>query len=136
MKTPKQLYHSDRVIYKPELPACPHCGGPLVMYNYLVWDKTVQTLDGVLSIASRPGHCTSPLCPGYHARFLSAEGQQIAPGRVRPGSKPAMHVLATQPEAVVGIPPGHGGRGQGPARAFPKGLTGLSASIRSTRKTR
>jgi hypothetical protein len=49
------------------------------MYNYLVWDKTVQTLDGVLSIASRPGHCTSLLCPGYHARFLSAEGQQIAP---------------------------------------------------------
>jgi hypothetical protein len=49
------------------------------MYNYLVWDKTVQTLDGVFSIASRPGRCAIPTCRGHTARFLSAEGQQIAP---------------------------------------------------------
>jgi len=49
------------------------------MCNYLVWDKTVQTLDGVFSIASRPGHCAIPTCRGHTARFLSAEGQQIAP---------------------------------------------------------
>ncbi len=79
MKTPKELYHSDRFIYKPELPACPCCGGPLVMYNYLAWDKTVQTLDDVFSIASRPGRCAISTCPGHDARFLSAEGQQIAP---------------------------------------------------------
>jgi hypothetical protein len=48
------------------------------MYNYLAWDKTVQTLDSVLSVASRPGHCADPACRGHGARILSAEGQQIA----------------------------------------------------------
>ena len=48
------------------------------MYNYLAWDKTVQTLDRVLSVASRPGHCPAPACPGHSMRLLSAEGQQIA----------------------------------------------------------
>lgn len=49
------------------------------MYNYLAWDKTVQTLDRVLSIASRPGFCADATCPGHRMRLLSAEGQQIAP---------------------------------------------------------
>lgn len=60
------------------------------MYNYLVWDKTVQTLDCILSIASRPGHCADPTCPERDARFLSAEGQQIA----FPGSTYGYDVLA------------------------------------------
>jgi hypothetical protein len=60
------------------------------MYNYLAWDKTVQTLDRVLSIASRPGHCADPRCPEHDARFLSAEGQQIA----LPGSTYGYDVLA------------------------------------------
>ena len=79
MRTSKLLYPDERIIYKPELSACPHCGGPLVMCNYLTWDKTVQTLDSVLSIASRPGLCADPTCPGHHMRLLSAEGQQITP---------------------------------------------------------
>jgi hypothetical protein len=90
MRTPKELYPSERIIYKPELPACPHCEGPLVMYNYLAWDKTVQTLDRVLSIASRPGHCANPTCPGSDVRLLSAEGQQIA----LPGSTYGYDVVA------------------------------------------
>ena len=89
MRTPKELHPSERIIYKPELPACSHCGGPLVLYNYLAWDKTVQTLDRVLSIASRPGHCADPTCPEHDARFLSAEGQQIA----LPGSTYGYDVL-------------------------------------------
>ena len=79
MRTPKQLYPDERIIYKPELSACPHCGGRLMMCNYLTWDKTVQTLDSVLSIGSRPGFCADPACPGHHMRLQSAEGQQIAP---------------------------------------------------------
>ena len=90
MRTPKELYPSDRIIYKPELSACPHCEGPLLMYDYLAWDKTVQTLDHVLSIASRPGHCANPTCSGHDARFLSAEGQQIA----LPGSTYGYDVVA------------------------------------------
>ena len=49
------------------------------MCDYLAWDKTVQTLDAVLSIASRPALCADHLCSGQGMRFLSAEGQQIAP---------------------------------------------------------
>jgi hypothetical protein len=47
--------------------------------NYLKWDKIVQTLDQVLSIASRPGHCPHPECPGHALRLVSAQGQGIAP---------------------------------------------------------
>jgi len=60
------------------------------MYNYRAWDKTVQTLDRVLSIASRPGHCADPTCPEHDTRFLSAEGQQIA----LPGSTYGYDVVA------------------------------------------
>jgi hypothetical protein len=52
------------------------------MSNYLVWDKTVQTLDGVLSVASRPGPCPHAKCAGSRLHLLSAEAQGIA----RPGS--------------------------------------------------
>jgi hypothetical protein len=79
MRTPKVLYPDERIIYKPELSTCPHCEGPLLMCDYLTWDKTVQTLDAVLSIASRPAFCADPLCSGHDMRLLSAEGQQIAP---------------------------------------------------------
>ncbi len=78
MRTSKELYTDERIIYRPEFSTCPHCEGPLRMYNYLAWDKTVQTLEAVMSIASRPGHCADPTCAGYTMRLLSAEGQQIA----------------------------------------------------------
>ncbi len=79
MRTPKQLYPNERIIYKPELSYCIHCGEPLRMCNYLIWDKTVQTLNSVLSVASRPGFCADSQCSGHSMRLVSAEGQQIAP---------------------------------------------------------
>jgi hypothetical protein len=90
MRTPKRLYPNERIIYKPELSACLQCGGPLNLCNHLAWDKTVQTLGGVLSVATRPGFCADPQCPGHHTRLLSAEGQQVAP----PGSTYGYDVLA------------------------------------------
>ena len=60
------------------------------MSNYLMWDKTVQTLDGIISIASRPGHCGDGDCSGNRLRLLSAEGQQIS----MPGSTYGYDVLA------------------------------------------
>jgi len=89
MRTPKALYPGERIIYQPELSACPQCGGPLVMYNYLAWDKTVQTLDCSLAIASRPGPCADPACPEHSMRLRSAQGQQVAP----PGSTYGYDVL-------------------------------------------
>ncbi len=79
MRTPKQLYAHERMIYHPELLTCPHCGDLLVTCNYLAWDKTVQMLDRVLSVASRPGRCPHATCVGSRLRLLSAAGQRIAP---------------------------------------------------------
>ena len=90
MRTPKELNPRERIIYHPELSACPRCGGALEMSNYLMWDKTVQTLDGVISIASRPGHCADSECEGHSLRLVSAQGQQIA----LPGSTYGYDVLA------------------------------------------
>jgi hypothetical protein len=78
MRTPKRLYAQQRLIYQPEFPTCPHCGEVLVMCNYLAWEKTVQTLAQVLSVASRPGRCPHETCPGSHMRLLSAQAQRIA----------------------------------------------------------
>jgi len=78
MRTPKRLYAQQRLIYQPELLTCPHCGALLVMCNYLAWTKTVQTLDRVLSVASRPGRCPNETCAGSRLRLLSAEAQSIA----------------------------------------------------------
>jgi hypothetical protein len=79
MRTPKRLYAEERIIYHPELLTCLHCGDLLVAWNYLAWDKTVQTLDGLLSIATRPGHCPHATCPGSRMRLLSAAAQRMAP---------------------------------------------------------
>ena len=79
MRTPKQLYAHERMIYQPELLTWPHCGDLLVTCNYLAWDKTVQMLDRVLSVASQPGRCRHATCVGSRLRLLSAAGQRIAP---------------------------------------------------------
>ena len=89
MRTPKRLYAEERIIYRPALLACLHCGDLLVTWNYLAWDKTVQTLDRLLSIATRPGRCPHMTCPGSRMRLLSAEAQRLAP----PGSTYGYDVL-------------------------------------------
>src|SRR6516164_1466818 len=89
MRTPKRLYAAERIIYQPELLTCLHCGALLVLWNYLAWDKTVQTLDGLLSIATRPGRCPHATCPGSRIRLLSAAAQRMAP----PGSTYGYDVL-------------------------------------------
>lgn len=89
MRTPKQLYAEERIIYRPELLSCLHCGDLLVTWNYLAWDKTVQTLDRLLSVATRPGRCPHATCPGARLRLLSAEAQRLAP----PGSSYGYDVL-------------------------------------------
>jgi len=89
MRTPKRLYAQQRIIYQPELLTCPHCGDLLVLCNYLAWDKTVQTLDHVLSVASRPGRCPHVTCAGSRMRLLSAQAQRLA----LPGSTYGYDVL-------------------------------------------
>jgi hypothetical protein len=59
------------------------------MWNSLAWDTTVQTLDRVVAIATRPGRCPEAACSGAPMRLLSAEAQRIA----RPGSTYGYDVL-------------------------------------------
>ena len=112
MRTPKRLYAQERMIYQPELLTCPHCGDLLVMCNYLAWDKTVQTLDRVLSIASRPGHCPKATCRGLRMRLLSAEAQRMA----LPGSTYGYDVLGRRVAVLA--------RGPMPAGAYSKRWNG------------
>ncbi len=74
----KSLYPTTRRIYHPELPACPHCGRPPQLLNYLASAKIVQTLTTTLAVAVRPSHCPDPACPGWAARWRSIAAQQIA----------------------------------------------------------
>jgi hypothetical protein len=92
MRTPKQLYAHERMIYQPDLLTCPHCGDLLVTCNYLAWDKTVQMLDRVLSVASRPGRCPHATCVGSRLRLLSAEGQRLAPAGSTYGYDVVVHI--------------------------------------------
>src|SRR5260370_38572591 len=78
MRTPKPLYAHERRMYHPELLTCPPCGDLLVMCNYLAWDKTVQRLDPLLSVATPPGCCLPATCPGSRMRALAPEGQRIS----------------------------------------------------------
>jgi hypothetical protein len=89
MRTPKQLYAEERLIYPPDLLTCLHCGALLVPWNSLAWDKTVQRLDRVVSVARRPGRCPHATCPGSRLRLLSAAAQRLAP----PGSTYGDEVL-------------------------------------------
>ncbi len=89
MRTPKRFYAHERIIDQPALLTCPHGGDLLVRCNYVAWDQTVQRLDGVLSVASRPGCCRHATCAGSRMRLLSAEGQRIA----LPGSTYGYDVL-------------------------------------------
>ena len=65
MRTRREFHPEKRIIYHAELSACPVCGEALMTYDYLIWDKTVQTLSSVLSVASRPSHCADPACAGH-----------------------------------------------------------------------
>jgi hypothetical protein len=92
MRTPTRLYPEERIIYRPELLTCPHCGDLLVTCNYLAWDKTVQKLDRVLSVASRPSRCPHATCVGSRLRLLSAEGQRLAPTGSTYGYDVVVHI--------------------------------------------
>jgi hypothetical protein len=79
MRTPQRFDPEERLLSPPELLTCPHWGDLLVMWHSLAWDKTVQTLERVLALAARPGHCPQAPCPGSRRRLLSAHAHQRAP---------------------------------------------------------
>lgn len=74
MRTKRALEPQERRIFHPELQECPHCGASLRLCGYWRWDKVVQTLDGVIAVASRPSQCPNADCPHPESRYVSAAG--------------------------------------------------------------
>jgi hypothetical protein len=79
MRTRREFLPEQRIIYHTELSACPVCGGALMTYDYLIWDKTVQTLSSVLSVASRPSHCADSVCEGHSMRCCRRRDNKSRP---------------------------------------------------------
>lgn len=86
----KLLCPTERRIYHPELTMCPSCAGPTQLLNYLVTDKTIQTLTETLSVASRPSHCPDPACPGFALRLRSVAALHLT----LPGTTYGLDVIA------------------------------------------
>ncbi len=77
-RRPKHLVPQERRIYHAELELCPYCGTPLRLSGHYTWRKTVQQLDGVVYVASRPKECRNPSCPQRGKRYPSAAAQGVA----------------------------------------------------------
>lgn len=77
-RRPKQLVAQERQIYHAELELCPQCGSPLHLSGHYTWRKTVQHLDQVVYVASRPKECRNPACPQHGKRYPAAAAQRVA----------------------------------------------------------
>ena len=79
MRTAKQLYPTEHVIYTCEFESCFDCHGALQDWHYLSSQKTVQTLTQTLAISHQAKRCANSDCTGHGAVFKSVAWQQIAP---------------------------------------------------------
>lgn len=77
-RCPKQLVIEERCIYHAELETCPACGEPLHLSGHYSWRKTIQQLDKVVYVASRPRECRNPACRLHGQRYISAAAQSVA----------------------------------------------------------
>ncbi len=77
-RRPKQLIVQERCIYHAELELCPACGTPLYLSGHYSWRKTVQHLDKVVYVASRPKECRDPSCRLCGKRYPAAGAQGVA----------------------------------------------------------
>jgi hypothetical protein len=77
-RRPKELVAQERYIYYAELDRCPSCGEPLELCGYYSFRKTVQLLDKVVYVASRPKRCGNPACALYDLPQPSAQAQGVA----------------------------------------------------------
>src|SRR5215216_6546348 len=77
-RRPKHLPIDERITYACELARCPACATPLQPCRHLTWTKTVQHLDRVAVVSSRPKECPNPACPDAGKRYPSAQAQTVA----------------------------------------------------------
>ncbi len=77
-RRPKHLTADERIVYNCELDVCPTCGQTLRPCGHYTFAKTVQHLDRVAYVASRPKECRNPTCPQVGTRYPSARAQTVA----------------------------------------------------------
>jgi len=78
MKSPREYYPKNPIVYTFELDNCLECKKPMNI-AYTSKAKAVQTMGGVMTIASRLRHCLNQKCGRYKAICQSAQWQQVAP---------------------------------------------------------
>lgn len=79
MRIAKDLPKTSPILYTCELERCPQCEAELTSAPYWNGLKTVQTLQGVKTIAYRPKVCVNVECPGQGYGLPSAAWVQVAP---------------------------------------------------------
>lgn len=74
MKPPREFGPLPHVRYRPELPACPHCGAALRL-SHPIWAKPIQALTGPAHVTNLGFRCTSPVCPFPRTVYRSARAE-------------------------------------------------------------
>jgi hypothetical protein len=77
-RPPRPLVIDQRVVYNCELTVCPVCNTPLVLAKHYTWAKTVQHLDAVVYVASRPKECVNRACAQWRHRYPSVVAETVA----------------------------------------------------------
>ena len=78
MKTPREYYPKNPIVYTFELDSCPECQGAMKI-AYTSKAKVVQTMGGVMTIAQRPRYCRNQACGRRLTICQPAQWQQVAP---------------------------------------------------------
>lgn len=78
MRTQRELYTENRVVFEYERDECLRCGQPLKTEYTSGW-KTVQTMREVIMIAQQPKRCKNMECAGSASLLQSVRWRQIAP---------------------------------------------------------
>jgi transposase len=74
MKRAHHFAALTRVRYRPEVPACPHCGTTL-QYRHEVWAKPIQFLSGPEHVTNLGFGCPHPDCAQSHTIYRSAQAE-------------------------------------------------------------
>src|SRR5712692_270889 len=74
MKPARQFGPLPHVRARPELAACPHCGGDLTL-SHPVWAKVVQTLHGAEHLTNLGFRCANAACAHRQTVYRSAQAE-------------------------------------------------------------
>jgi hypothetical protein len=78
MRTVREVYPQERIVYSCELRVCPVCQGRLRV-AYTSGSKTVQGMNRVWTIAHQPKYCLDHDCGKVRVQYRSAQWEQSAP---------------------------------------------------------